>query len=170
MSEEGVRHIEPRWPAALALLSIGALYYALPSALTVGPDWLVLVLVAALAIPTMISHRQGNWRLSKLLGYAASSVVTLSVAISLVLLIWRLPEHKETPAQLLRSAGAREMGEDQWRPGFVDYLFLAFNTSTAFSPTDVPVLSRWAKILMMLQATISLGTIAILAARAVNIL
>ena len=48
MSEEGVRHIEPRWPAALALLSIGALYYALPSALTVGPDWLVLVLVAAL--------------------------------------------------------------------------------------------------------------------------
>jgi hypothetical protein len=47
---------------------------------------------------------------------------------------------------------------------FVDYLFLAFNTSTAFSPTDVPVLSRRAKILMMLQAAISLGTIAILAA------
>lgn len=57
-----------------------------------------------------------------------------------------------------------------WSPGFVDYLFLAFNTSTAFSPTDVPVLSRWAKGLMMLQSLISLGTIAILAARAVNIL
>jgi hypothetical protein len=57
-----------------------------------------------------------------------------------------------------------------WRPGFVDYLFLAFNTSTAFSPTDVPVLSRWAKCLMMLQSTISLGTLAILAARAINIL
>ena len=64
----------------------------------------------------------------------------------------------------------REMGEDQWTPGFVDYLFLAFNTSTAFSPTDVPVLSRWAKGLMMIQATVSLTTIAILAARAVNIL
>jgi hypothetical protein len=63
-----------------------------------------------------------------------------------------------------------EMGEDDWRPGFVDYLFLAFNTSTAFSPTDVPVLSRWAKALMMLQAAISLATLAILAARAVNIL
>jgi hypothetical protein len=61
-------------------------------------------------------------------------------------------------------------GQRRWSPHFVDYLFLAFNTSTAFSPTDVPVLSRWAKILMMLQATISLGTIAILAARAVNIL
>jgi branched-subunit amino acid transport protein len=57
-----------------------------------------------------------------------------------------------------------------WTPGFVDYLFLAFNTSTAFSPTDVPVLSRWAKLLMMLQAIISLATLALLAARAVNIL
>jgi len=57
-----------------------------------------------------------------------------------------------------------------WRPGFIDYLFLAFNTSTAFSPTDVPVLSRWAKSLMMVQSSISLGTLAILAARAINIL
>ena len=57
-----------------------------------------------------------------------------------------------------------------WKPGFVDYLFLAFNTSTAFSPTDVPVLSRWAKTLMMIQSSISLLTIAILAARAINIL
>jgi hypothetical protein len=59
---------------------------------------------------------------------------------------------------------------DKWRPGFVDYLFLAFNTSTAFSPTDVPVLSKWAKVMMMLQASISLATLALLAARAVNIL
>lgn len=59
---------------------------------------------------------------------------------------------------------------DFWKPGFVDYLFLAFNTSTAFSPTDVPVLSRWAKVVMMIQSFISLGTIAILAARAINIL
>lgn len=57
-----------------------------------------------------------------------------------------------------------------WSPGFIDYLFLAFNTSTAFSPTDVPVLSRWAKLLMMLQSCISLATIALLAGRAVNIL
>jgi uncharacterized membrane protein len=61
-----------------------------------------------------------------------------------------------------------ELGE-RWKPGFVDYLFLAFNTSTAFSPTDVPVLSRWAKLLMMAQSTLSLGILALLAARAVNI-
>ncbi len=57
-----------------------------------------------------------------------------------------------------------------WKPNFLDYLFLAFNTSTAFSPTDVPVLTRWAKVLMMLQSIISLTVLALLAARAVNIL
>jgi hypothetical protein len=61
-------------------------------------------------------------------------------------------------------------GFQEWSPKFVDYLFLAFNTSTAFSPTDVPILSRWAKVLMMLQSIISLLVIALLAARAVNIL
>ena len=61
-------------------------------------------------------------------------------------------------------------GEQDWEPNFVDYLFLAFNASTAFSPTDVPVLSRWAKALMMIQSLISLLVIALLAARAVNIL
>ncbi len=64
----------------------------------------------------------------------------------------------------------RETGEDDWEPGFVDYLFLAFNTSTALSPTDTAVLSRWAKLMMMIQSAISLAVIALLAARAINIL
>ena len=64
----------------------------------------------------------------------------------------------------------QELQEVQWRPTFIDYLFIAFNTSTAFSPTDAPVLSPWAKILMMIQSSVSLTTLAILAARAVNIL
>ncbi|HVT94696.1 MAG TPA: hypothetical protein VHD76_17745 [Bryobacteraceae bacterium] len=57
-----------------------------------------------------------------------------------------------------------------WSPEFLDYLFLAFNTSTAFSPTDTAILSRWAKILVMTQSIISLTVLALLAARAVNIL
>jgi hypothetical protein len=72
--------------------------------------------------------------------------------------------------QMTLDASDPDSPANGWSPGFVDYLFLAFNTSTAFSPTDVPVLSRWAKLLMMLQAMISLATIALLAARAVNIL
>ncbi len=63
-----------------------------------------------------------------------------------------------------------QKGPTTWSPEFVDYLFLAFNTSTAFSPTDTAVLSRWAKLGMMLQALISLSIVALLAARAVNIL
>ena len=91
----------------------------------------------------------------------------------------RTGEISKTPIRMERFSSRRwcwigscamKMGEEQWRPGFVDYLFLAYNTSTAFSPTDVPVLSRWAKVLMMVQATISLATVALLAARAVNIL
>jgi hypothetical protein len=58
----------------------------------------------------------------------------------------------------------------RWSPRFIDNLFVAFNTSTAFSPTDVPVVSRWAKVLVMLQSLISLTTVAILIGRAVNIL
>ena len=67
---------------------------------------------------------------------------------------------------------ARKGGEGDrgWSPRFIDYLFLAFNTSTAFSPTDAAVLSRWAKLAMMVQALISMATVVLLAARAVNIL
>jgi uncharacterized membrane protein len=57
-----------------------------------------------------------------------------------------------------------------WQPQFIDYLFLSFNTSTAFSPTDAPILSRWAKVLVMIQSSISLTVVVILAARAINIL
>ncbi|MGC4044630.1 MAG: hypothetical protein QM758_12620 [Armatimonas sp.] len=64
----------------------------------------------------------------------------------------------------------KECGQRHWSPQFVDYLFLAFNTSTALSPADTATLSRWAKLLQMLQSGLSLTIIALLAARAVNIL
>jgi hypothetical protein len=86
----------------------------------------------------------------------------------------KIPGHSEGaflfPQMTLSKEALRESGQQNWSPNFVDYLFLAFNTSTAFSPTDVPALARWAKILMMLQSLLSLLIIALLAARAVNIL
>jgi hypothetical protein len=206
---------EPRWPATVALLAVGGLRLALPEALSVGPAWLLLVVIAVLTIPLYLAHWRGLNTLNRLLGYLVNAVVTADMIWSLGLLIAALPAHKETPADLLESAAAlwitniivfaswywrldgggpyqRElrgvhtdgaflfpqmtldqqariaMGEQCWNPGFIDYLFVAFNTSTAFSPTDVPVLSRWAKVLMMIQSLISLATIALLAARAVN--
>ena len=74
------------------------------------------------------------------------------------------------PQMTMSEERLAEAGQNGWSPGFVDYLFLAFNSSTALSPADTAVLSRWAKLLMMIQAAISLTVIAILAARAINTL
>lgn len=57
-----------------------------------------------------------------------------------------------------------------WSPGFVDYLFLSFTNATAFSPTDTMPLTPRAKLLMMSESAVSLMTLALVAARAVNIL
>lgn len=57
-----------------------------------------------------------------------------------------------------------------WSPRFVDYLYVSFTNATAFSPTDTMPLGQWAKFLMALQALASLVTVALVAARAVNIL
>ena len=63
-----------------------------------------------------------------------------------------------------------ELAKPGWEAGFVDYLYLSFTNATAFSPTDVLPLSQWSKIVMMLQSTVSLITVALVIARAVNIL
>ena len=211
------KRLEPRWPAMLALVAVGGLRLALPESLSVGPDWLLILVVVVLLIPTAWARLRGLDQLNQILGYLVTSIVTADMVWSLGLLVAALPSHKESPQDLLRSASAlwitnilvfaiwywrldaggprarelrgvhtdgaflfpqmtlapdekRQMGEQCWSPGFVDYLFLAFNTSTAFSPTDSPVLSSWAKLLMMIQALISFATVALLAARAVNIL
>jgi hypothetical protein len=63
-----------------------------------------------------------------------------------------------------------EIADVDWEPRFVDYLYVSFTNATAFSPTDTMPLSRWAKFLMAAQSTISLVTVALVVARAVNIL
>lgn len=60
--------------------------------------------------------------------------------------------------------------EGDWEPNLIDYWFLAFTTSTAFSPTDTKFLSRWSKVLLIIQSSLSLIVLTVLAARAVNIL
>jgi hypothetical protein len=57
-----------------------------------------------------------------------------------------------------------------WRPQFVDYLFLAFSTATAFSTTDVTPMSHRAKLMMMAESLVSLVNIALVGARAINVL
>jgi len=206
------REREPRWPAVLAILATGALYFVIPERLRFGQEWLLLAIVSVLLVPTIVSYQTGMVRLNRIFAHIVLGILTASMIGSLSLLIIRLLSHADPPQELLRAAAVlwitnilvfaswywrldaggpheRDLKETHaegaflfpqmitpwdddknWRPGFVDYLFLAFNTSTAFSPTDVPVLSRWAKVMMMVQASISLVTVALLAARAVNIL
>ena len=206
------RIAEPRWPAILAMMATGGLHFVIPAPLRFGQEWLLLLVVTLLLIPTVVAHRTGKHLLNRVLSHTVLSVVTASMVWSLWLLILRLPRHVDPPQALLRAASALWVAnilvfaswywrldaggpnardqrdahnegaflfpqmitpwesDKDWRPGFVDYLFLAFNTSTAFSPTDVPVLSRWAKGMMMVQALISLSCVVLLAARAVNIL
>jgi len=61
-------------------------------------------------------------------------------------------------------------GAEGWRPGFVDYLFIAFTQSSTFGPTDAPLLAHWAKGLAMCQIFISLSIVVLLISRAVGIL
>ncbi|MGA9672819.1 MAG: hypothetical protein WBQ94_26625 [Terracidiphilus sp.] len=149
--------------------------YLLTSIVTIDMIWSLGLLVAALP-----SHKESPQDMLR-------SAAALWIANILVFAswYWRLdaggPRARELrgvhtdgaflfPQMTLGPQEKREMQEESWSPGFVDYLFLAFNTSTAFSPTDSPVLSAWAKVLMMIQALISFATVALLAARAVNIL
>ena len=79
MHSQPLRQGEPRWPAMVALLSVSALFYALPPALKVGPDWLFVVLVAALTAPGVFFHQMRRRPLIRVLGYAAVSIMTLAM-------------------------------------------------------------------------------------------
>jgi len=144
--------------------------YAASGILTIAMIWSLGLLVAA--IPR---HEIDPKTLLR-------SAVALWVTNILVFALWYWRLDAAGPHEREKVAGHKEgaclfpqmnlgtISDPNWSPNFVDYLFLAFNTSTALSPTDTPALSRWAKILMMIQATISLTVLALLAARAVNIL
>ncbi|GAA5182134.1 hypothetical protein GCM10023322_18430 [Rugosimonospora acidiphila] len=82
----------------------------------------------------------------------------------------RASARRPHPDFLFSQMTVPELTSRDWEPGFVDYLYLSFTNATAFSPTDTLPLSRWAKLAMMFQSAISLVTVALVVARAVNIL
>jgi hypothetical protein len=172
----GVLLIPTAWARQRGLDSLNKILgYVLTSIVTVDMVWSIGLLLAALPL-----HRESPLDLLR-----SASALWITNILVFASWYWRLdaggPRARELrgvhtdgaflfPQMMLNSQAKRGMAEQCWSPGFVDYLFLAFNTSTAFSPTDSPVLSSWAKILMMIQALISFATVVLLAARAVNIL
>ena len=201
----------PRWPAAVALLAVGALYAVLSEDLSIGPRVFLLAFVAVLLVPLTTAHLRGSHRLARRISFGVIGFVTVAVVVSTVLLVssalnvgtsapallraaallwiinvvtfsvWYWETDGGGPAQRRREGHRSEdflfpqmnLGGGVargWSPTLLDYLFLAFNTSTAFSPTDTAVLSRQAKVLMMMQALLSLVSLAVLVSRAINAL
>ena len=134
--------------------------------------------VASLAYLTyeMINHSTALGGLELL---TSSIAVWVDNVLMFSLLYWQI-DRGGPEGRLKHTTRCRDWGFPQddiaeaalpdWRPTFVDYLFLAYTTATAFSPTDALPLTARAKLLMMLESSISLATILVVVSRAINIL
>ena len=105
------------------------------------------------------------------------SAITVWLTNVLVFALWYWELDRGGPAARRAAGPARgdfvfpqQAANEPWGPEFVDYLYLSFTNATSFGPTDALPLSRWAKLLMMLQALVSLLTLVLVAAHAVNVL
>jgi hypothetical protein len=141
------------------------------------------VLAEAMTLTTLLYlifemlNRPADFSGRQLLTSSIAAWITNVLAFSLV--YWRIdrggPEARANdagmkPDWLFPQTGVPEEAPPDWRPAYVDYLFLSFSTATAFSPTDALPLTSRAKILMMLESAVSLLTLVTVAARAINTL
>ena len=139
-----------------------------------------LVVVALLSTGVLITDliRGGKVTASASALLASGALIWLGNVLVFSLLYWLL----DSGGPLARYRGERkypdfafsqqmspELAPPDWRPQYVDYLILGLTTSTAFSPTDVMPLSRWAKLTMALQSLIALTVVGLVIARAVNV-
>jgi uncharacterized membrane protein len=146
--------------------------------------WLVLGVLAAVTVALTAS---AAFLVEALLGHSLDATTLLlsgvllwaSNLLTFALWYWEIdgggPAHRHATGRGSTDFAfpQKVLGGDDltgWSPDFVDYVFLAFNTNTAFSPTDTMVLGRRAKVMMMYQSILSLTTVVVLVARAINAL
>ena len=131
------------------------------------------ILLHLLTDPKSGAHLEGSQLL------IAAAQIWLTNVIIFGLWYWELDrggpaarsrKHHRFPDFLFPQMATPEVTHEHWVPKFVDYLYVSFTNATAFSPTDTLPLTSWAKLLMVIQSFISLVTVALVAARAVNIL
>ena len=122
---------------------------------------------------------EGSTEVNGLEMLASSIFIWVTIVLAFSLLYWQLdrggPEarlnaSRTTADWLFPQAGVPDVVGPDWRPTFVDYLFLGFSTATAFSTTDALPLTSRAKLLMMVESSLSLVNIIVVAARSINIL
>ena len=182
----------PRWlTPALGFLLLVPLVWMNPFHLRRDEPWLrwveivllaVLVLVNALYLGGMIFFLNNGAANNGQVLVKSAVLIWVTNVVAFGVWYWeidrggpfaRAPEHvrPEERADLLFPQMTIDLpGWDHWLPGFTDYLFVSFTASTAFSPTDTMPLTARSKALMGIQSGISLLTVAIIAARAVNVL
>lgn len=106
-------------------------------------------------------------------------VVWLTLVVTFGLAFWefdrggparRAQPGKRLPDLMFPQDENPQLAPANWAPRFIDYLYVSFTNASAFSPTDALPLSRWTKTLFLAESLTSLVTIALVAARAVNIL
>jgi uncharacterized membrane protein len=109
----------------------------------------------------------------------AGGAIWLTNVIAFALWYWELDRggpaaraqgDHDVPDFLFVQMQSPELAPAHWEPAFLDYFYLSFTNSTAFSPTDVMPVTPWTKMLMLGQSAISLLTVILVVARAVNIL
>jgi hypothetical protein len=182
----------PRWimPAVAGALLI-PLVWTNPFHLERDEIWLrwlelallsVLVLINAIYLTGLIVLLTGGDTSDGKVLVKGALLIWVTNVVAFALWYWevdrggpfaRMPEHEheeERPDLLFPQMTADIPGWERWVPGFTDYLFVAFTAATAFSPTDTMPLTARLKTLMAIQSAISLLTIAVVAARAVNVL
>jgi hypothetical protein len=145
-----------------------------------GITTLALIGSVILLVRLLPTHREPPLQLLR-----SGGLLWLTNVIVFALWYWRLDGGGPTLRQKLKGFGSTsflfpqmqiphderaEFACAQWRPRFVDYLFVAVTQSSTFGPTDAPLLARWAKILAMIQIVISLSIVVLLISAAVGAL
>jgi hypothetical protein len=109
----------------------------------------------------------------------AAVIVYISTVLVFTVWYWIMDNHGEEkmaggnvvpPVLVFPQNTMAFPGYEGWTPGFIDYLFLSFHTSTTVGPTETLVLSRTGKVVMMCQVSISLIVLIALATRAIGLL
>lgn len=155
------------WGSRKALLSLILFYTALSTGL------LIVALLGLLVNLSSFSSNQAVLLMRDALVIWSMTVLTFSLWYWLLDSGWTEKQGvKDTTRQdFLFPQQANKIPEwENWQPGYLEYLHLAFNTNTAFSPTDIMPLSHRVKILMIVQSSLSLVIISTVGAQAINIL
>jgi hypothetical protein len=181
----------PVWVSYLAALAVlvpmAVVALTARNTLWLGIERTIIILLASAYVANTIAeladmigvitlHPSGNNAFSLL---SSSVAIWVANVLMFSLLYWqidrggphaRASKSSAKPDWVFPQPATPEDLPPDWRPLFLDYLYLGYNTATAFSPTDALPLTRRAKMLMMIESTISLLTMVIIVARAINII